>query len=154
MVKSDDIYQLERTLETGDPPGIAVTRHGFPVIKRVAPQLSGRAEEVRRDPGDQRWFAFGVEVEQFCARPGIATVIRHEDGNVADDTDSMLVSVGFQAGPLSLEQKLHVFVELDLVMQNHPPAFECGRLAARRRPYPRSSSSPRYSYLSAPRRAR
>src|SRR5450759_158655 len=129
VVEPNDIQLLERPLEAGDPPGVAILRHHIPTVQRVAPQLAGRAEVVRRDPGNQSWLALSVEVEEICVRPGVGTVVGHEDRDIADDADATLVGVRFQAGPLSVELVLRVLVERDQVLQSHAPVFERTRLA-------------------------
>src|SRR5438874_2528813 len=96
MVETHDIDPTERVAEALDPPGVAGALKDVPAIERIAPQLAGRAEVIRRDAGDGGGMAIGVEIEQVRVRPGIGAVESDKDGDVADDGEATAVGVGVQ----------------------------------------------------------
>src|SRR5262249_29172778 len=72
--------------QPGRPPGVAGPAVCRPVVQRVAPQLPGGGEVVRRHPCDKPRPPPLVEQEQLGVRPDVGRVAGHEDGHVADET--------------------------------------------------------------------
>ena len=60
VVHAGDIDHGQRRAHTLDPPLEAVVLHALPVVKRIAPELSGFAEIVRRNTRNHDWFSVFV----------------------------------------------------------------------------------------------
>ena len=100
MVDPDQVDQFEQMSEARDPPAVAVAGHGFPVVQRIAPELTRGAEIVRRYTGHHDRLTSLVEFEQVLVRPHVRTVVGHEDRNVAHDGDSEGTRFGAHGSPL------------------------------------------------------
>src|SRR4029079_6256745 len=102
------------------PPGIAGGGVARPVVERIAPALSGRAEIVRRYSGDDRRVTRGVELEEVAMRPDVRRVVRHVDRHVAENRDAALSGGFAQLLPLASEDELHETMEGALAAQRAP----------------------------------
>ena len=89
----------------------------FPVIDRVAPQLTGSAEIIRRNPRNYFGEAVLVQLEHLWFRPDIGTVRGDEDRDIPDEVDSLVIGIFFQSEPLLEEYPLKEFLISDLVFQ-------------------------------------
>jgi len=127
MVEPDDVHQGECGLDTLNPPGIAILRHQVPAIERVAPELAGGAEVVRRHTGSQRRLAAFVEIEQLGMQPHCSAIECNEYGHVAEKPDAAVVAILLEPGPLFEKLVLLVFVPRDFACQLLAPALDsCG----------------------------
>ena len=118
MVNADHIVELLRAADATDPPAVAVARHRFVVVERVAPELPVGAEAVGRDAGDLNGDVVFVQLEHLGLCPHVGGVHRHIDGQVADDADAEGVDIVLERGPLAEEQKLNVGEQLHVVAQH------------------------------------
>ena len=80
----------------------------------MPPQLAGIAEIIRRHPGYVPGGFVPVQVEQVRTGPDLGAVGGQVNGQVADDSDTLPVAVGFQAVPLPEKQKLLNFIFLKM----------------------------------------
>ena len=117
VVKPHDVDERAKLPEASLPPAVAVLLHRRPVVLRVAPQLSRRAEVVGRHARDRLRRAVLVEREQALVRPDVDAVVRDEDGHVAHDFDALLSRVVVQVFPLFVKQILPELLAADLVRQ-------------------------------------
>ena len=78
----------------------------WPVVKRIAPKLTGRGEIIRRNSGDNCRIAFAIQIKEFRMTPDIGTVHGNENRNIADNLDALTVSVVHQIIPLLEEIEL------------------------------------------------
>src|SRR5439155_752983 len=63
VVESHQVDLAERGPQSRDPPRIVLGLERGPIVERIAPELAGRAEIIRRHPGDELRLAVGVEKE-------------------------------------------------------------------------------------------
>ena len=75
MIDAHDVDKREELAEPRDPPGVALVLHRLPVVLRVAPELTRRAEVVGRYASDRLGRAVDVEVEERLMRPDIGAVL-------------------------------------------------------------------------------
>ena len=112
MIQADDVVHVECGADTALPPGKTVGLHGVPVVDGIAPVLAGGRELVGRRAGDTHRIAGGVDLKELGRGPHLDGVARDIDGQVADDEDVALVSIGLQTAPLTIEEVLrHLVVE-------------------------------------------
>ena len=82
VVDAGEVGQLARSSQALDPPAVAVASQRGPVVERVAPQLPGGAERVRR----------GTRHDAALEEPGVGAVIGAArpdvERDVADQTDA------------------------------------------------------------------
>src|SRR6266849_4172242 len=97
------------------PPVKARGGHGSPLVQRVAPQLTGGAEIVRRHAGHDDREPMLVELEQVLVGPHVGAIVRDKDRNVANDGDPALVRLSAQSTPLVEEHELTEDVVVDLL---------------------------------------
>ena len=114
MIDAHPIDQVEQRAEALDPPGVAGPLERVPAVVRIAPQLAGRAEVVRRHAGDDGRTAVCVEAEQLAAGPDVGAVVGDEDGEVAHDGDRSRAAGIADAPPLLEEQELRQLVQPDV----------------------------------------
>ncbi len=117
MVDTDDVVELLRAAHAADPPAEAVLRHGLVVVERVAPELSVRAEAVRRNAGDLGGDVPFVELEHLGLCPHVGGVHRHVDGQVADDADAEGMDIVPERRPLAEKEKLDIGEQLHILVQ-------------------------------------
>ena len=106
MIKPHEVHQLQRAAQARDPPGETARGMHLPAVERIAPQLAGRAEIIRRHAGDDGGPARLVEVKQLPVRPDVGAVLGDEDRDVADDLEALAPRELAQRLPLTVEQKL------------------------------------------------
>ena len=106
MVYAQDIHQFQGGLHAFQPPGIPAGPVDFPLVQRIAPQLAGRGEIIRRHARHDGWLAVFIQVEQVGMRPHIRRIIGHEDRDIADDLHALFMCIGVQRIPLAEEQEL------------------------------------------------
>src|SRR5262249_33925927 len=84
MIQANHIYVREQRAYTIDAPAIASALHRVPVIDRVSPQLSLRAEVIGGHASHKLWSMLFIQQEQLGICPNIGRVRRNEKGQVAD----------------------------------------------------------------------
>ena len=114
VIQTDRVDVSQQGAQAVDAPAVAARGKRVPVIDRIAPALSLRAEVVRRHTGDDARPALGIEQEQLRVGPHVARVRRDEEGQVADQAHAFRTRVGLQARPLTGQQELSKSNLLDL----------------------------------------
>ncbi len=133
MIDARDINCGEGRAHAFDPPLETVGAHAFPVVKRIAPELPGAAEVIGRHTCDDDGRAIFVELKLFRVGPNVGRVLGHEDRQIADDFDAVIVSVTLQREPLAKEEKLVKHVRFNFFSQLFARAFD-GRWRAANKP--------------------
>ena len=87
-----------------------------PVIERIAPELAGLGEIIRRHSGHDGRITFVGQAEELGVCPHFGAVQRYEDRDVADDADVACIRVRLYAVPLNVEQVLQKAIVVDLVL--------------------------------------
>ena len=124
MVNADHIVELLRAADAADPPAVAVARHRFVVVQRIAPELTVGAEAVGRDAGDLNGDVVFVQLEHLGLCPHVGGVHRHIDGQVADDANAEGVDIVLERDPLAEKEKLNVGEQLHVVAQHAAVALD------------------------------
>ena len=88
-----------------------------PAVERIAPQLTRRREEVRRDASDDPAPSTRVEVKQRPVCPGLGPVVRYVDWDIAEQPYTNASTVFPQGAPLPVEQELLEFGVLYFILQ-------------------------------------
>ena len=115
-----DTYAVElckQVPEAFHPPVVPPQCQCVPVIERIAPQLSGIAEIIRRHTGHDCWFTASIQQENIPISPHIGRIISYEYRNVPDHCNALGRSIRAQMPPLAGELPLQVFVDTDLGTQ-------------------------------------
>ena len=127
MVDADDIVELITSLDAADPPVIAALLHVFPVIERIAPELSRRRERIRRAASHTDRDVLLVELEHLRMGPRVRAVRSDIERDVADDLNALLIGIGLQLRPLLHELELLEAVEIH-GLRDHLPEYIHGFL--------------------------
>src|SRR5580658_2684730 len=53
MIQTNYVYMAQQSAQTSNPPTVAGLSKNFPVVNRIAPELSPRTEIVGRHTGDE-----------------------------------------------------------------------------------------------------
>ena len=112
MIDPHHIEEIEAAAHPRDPPAVARLFMIIPVIDRIAPELTGRREAVRRAARDLLRLALLIELEQLRMLREIHGIARYIDRDIADDGDALLVRVSPQALPLPVKLVLREAVEI------------------------------------------
>ena len=124
MIDPHHIIQPIAVGDAADPPGIARLPMVLPTIQRVAPQLPGDAERIRRTARHADGHIVLIQLKKFRIGPGIRAVKGHIDRNVPHNTDALLVGISLQCFPLGSKQVLLELIETDLLRQFFPVFFQ------------------------------
>src|SRR5215467_14156197 len=84
VIEADCIHMIEQSTYSVDRPTIAAGAKPFPVVNRIAPQLSLRAEVVGGNAGNEPRPVIFVEKKQFRICPNIARIWRDKERQIAD----------------------------------------------------------------------
>ena len=114
----------------------------LPAINRIAPELAGGAEVVRRNAGDDARLAILLKFEQLAIAPHVGAVESDIDRQVAHDANVVAGAMRLQVAPLAFEFKLDELVALDVVAQLLARAVHGGRLAQRQLALPLHPARP------------
>ena len=114
VVDADYVAHLQRLPDARDPPGESGPLVLAPSVKGVAPQLAGRGERIRRDPGGCLLMSLFVYLEKPGVRPCVDRIRCDEYGDVPYDPHAAAVGVFPEGGPLREEEVLVDLVQLDL----------------------------------------
>lgn len=114
VINAQVIGQGELAANPVNPPGISGLFMVIPVIKRVAPELSGFTEIIGRDSGYAGREALGIELEQLFVCPDVRAVERDKDRDIADNLNIVFMRIIAQLNPLLLENELYEAVIIDL----------------------------------------
>ena len=136
VIDAQEIVDAAQVADAAHPPAVAGSGHGVPVKQRVAPQLAGGGETIRRAAGHLDRQQVFVQLKLLRAAPDIHTVRRYVDGQVADDLDAPGIGVGFQFFPLGVEEILHSLPEIDACLMIAAGLIQIGRFAQAQRAFP------------------
>ena len=114
MVDAHDVDEFVERLKTAQPPRVSRVGEFFPVVQRIAPQLALGREIIRRNTGDISRETLGVELKQIPVTPHIDRIVRHKDGDVAHDADVAGIGHRLEGAPLTSEDELREFAQLDV----------------------------------------
>src|SRR5439155_19564624 len=87
MIEADGVDVSEQGAQTIDAPAIPAQGQRVPVVDWIAPELSLRAEIVRRNPGEDGRSVARVEQKQRGVGREVARIRREEERSVADQPD-------------------------------------------------------------------
>src|SRR5580700_6436846 len=99
MVDADDVAGVNRPSHAADPPVIASSAKRVPVVERISPALSGFAERVRWNAGDDFRREIFLQSKQAGVGPHVGAVVAHEDRDIAYDTNAAVRAVLTQRTP-------------------------------------------------------
>src|SRR5262249_7779037 len=131
MIEPDDVLQLKRPADAGDPPGISGLSEDLPAIQRASPSLPGRAEIIR---GNSRHYPRApalIQLEQLALHPYICALMGDKDRHISDDGDLALLCRSTQIRPLREEPELEITLEGYLFHQSLPGSGKRLRLTCR-----------------------
>ena len=120
VIQPNHVHMGQQGADPFDPPGIAGARMGLPVVNRVAPELSLRAEVIRRNARHETRPAPFVQQEQFRVGPDVAGVGRNKEGQIADQPHTPCAGILFQTSGLPEQQELRQANLIDLIRQDSP----------------------------------
>ena len=95
MVDSDNIIHSEAVTDSANPPLETGLFMYFPVVQRISPELSCCRKSVRRASCDLCRLIILIDFKEPRTRPGVCTVHCHINRNISNDSDSVLICVGF-----------------------------------------------------------
>ena len=101
MVNADTVVDSVGRFYSADPPVKPGAPVVIPVVKWIAPELSGCGEGVGRAASYLDWIAAAVEQEEFVVSPGVSTVKRDIDGNIANNGNTFLPCIFLEFVPLA-----------------------------------------------------
>src|SRR4029077_17424696 len=84
MIDAQQVKLGQGESDALDPPAKAVGSHPGPIVKRVAPELAGLAEVIRRHAGDDCRISAIVKSKKFALSPDVSRIMRHKNRQVAD----------------------------------------------------------------------
>ena len=96
VIDANDVAGLDRPAHALDPPVVTARAQRVPVVQRIAPALSGLAEGVRRNAGDDFRRQIFLQAEEFGMGPDIGAVVADEDGDIADHANAAIGAIGTQ----------------------------------------------------------
>ena len=106
MVDPRHVDELERPPEALDPPVVSGGAVDGPLVQRVAPELAGRREVIRRHARHELRPALLVQLEQVGVRPDVGRITGHEDRRVAEQLDAEPPGVLAEVVPLAEKEEL------------------------------------------------
>src|SRR5262245_36050720 len=87
MIEANDVNVRQHRTRPIDPPAISACPKRAPVVDRIAPSLSLRAEVVGRHTRDDARPVLGIEKKEVRVRPHIARIRRDEKREIPDQSD-------------------------------------------------------------------
>src|SRR6185295_9246937 len=107
MIDAHDVAKREVGAKTGEPPRIALGGMRRPVVERVAPQLAGGREIIRRHARDRdRTKRAAIELKEMRTGPDVRTVECREDRGIANGLHAEAGGARTQLVPLAKEEIL------------------------------------------------
>src|ERR1700733_7361208 len=97
MIQANYIDVGQQRAQTANPPAIAGPAMGIPVVNRIAPKLSRRAEIIGRHTGNEARMVMLVDEKQLRIGPHIARIGRHEEGKIANQLYASIMSDRFRS---------------------------------------------------------
>src|SRR5262249_38669201 len=124
VVEANAVEAGEVVAQPLHPPGVAALLEHIPAVDRVAPELPGLAEIIRRDAGHDRRPLLFVELEKVRAHPHVGAVDADVDRYVADEIYFFLVRVMLERGPLLEKEVLEELLLFHLLAAALSPLRE------------------------------
>ena len=113
MINSDHIIKFYTMTDSLHPPCISGLLMIFPLIKRIAPKLSGCTKCIWRAPCNTSRKSVLIKLEQFRMRPTVCAVERYINRDITNDLNPFFIRICFQCTPLCCEFILHKLLEQD-----------------------------------------
>ena len=88
MIQPIDIEPSKSRPQAFDPPSVVLLLKRLPAIHGDTPQLPCFGEIIGRNSRDHRRVSIGIQFEKPGMSPDIGALVRHEQGNIADQPDS------------------------------------------------------------------
>ena len=101
MVDTYSIKEFQHEADALLPPGIAVLFHGVPIVEGVAPKLTVLTEIVGRNARNTCGKVLLIQLKQTLICPHVCTIVRHVDGNIANNLDTSGVCIRLELRPLA-----------------------------------------------------
>ena len=112
MVDPDPVKVSQVVPDALQPPVVSGGLQPIPAVDRMAPQLTGGAEIVRRDAGNTPGKQLIVQFEQIGMGPDVGAAMVDIDGDVAEQLNLIVFAILAQRPPLLVKQKLQeLFLE-------------------------------------------
>ena len=89
MIEANHVHVSQQSAQPVDAPAIAGPAKRLPVVNRIAPELSLRAEIIGRHSGDEARPVLLVQQKQFRVGPHVARIGRNEKWQVADQAHAL-----------------------------------------------------------------
>ena len=106
MIDAHNVNKLINPLETQLPPLVMRRRHLRPIVLRIAPKLTRRAEIIGRNSRDFFGTTFLVKLKFLLISPRVRAVSRNEYRHVAHNLNPAFKGVFVKFVPLPLENEL------------------------------------------------
>src|SRR5215471_19860049 len=106
MVEPDHVDIRQQRTEAIKAPPVARCSDGVPVINRISPELSQRAEIIGRYSGNEAWPVSLIELEQSGIGPHVARIPGNVERQVADEAQAFAVRIFLETTALPAEQEL------------------------------------------------
>src|SRR5262249_36170192 len=130
------VHDLQNRPHAFDPPLEAIFQHSFPVVEGIAPELSGRAEIIRRDARDNCRNTIAIKFELLRIGPNVGRIMGHKDRYIADQTDAPFIAIAFQLEPLLKKKELGKLVRFNSLVKFVSRARQSLRFTPNGRPFP------------------
>src|SRR6202167_1354697 len=112
VIHANHIDVSQQSTQPIDAPAITSRTHGIPVVNRIAPQLTLRAEIIGRNSGDEARPMLLIEQEQFRVRPNITGIRGNKERQIADQAHAPGMGMLLDLIGLAEQQELR---EADLI---------------------------------------
>ena len=101
VVEPNQVHVGQQRFQPINAPAITRAVKSFPIIHRVAPELSFGTEIVWRHAGHKPGPEIGIKLEPLGIGPNIAGIERHEERQIPDEERAAVVGIFLQAVPLA-----------------------------------------------------
>src|ERR1700757_2514125 len=115
VIQPNRIYVGEQGTYSIDRPAITRRTQRVPVVNRIPPQLSLRAEIVRRNACQEARPAILIKQEQFGVSPDITGIRRYKEWQIADESHALGMCKVLELISLAKQQKLRKPDLVDLI---------------------------------------
>src|ERR1043166_1787477 len=136
VIDARHVHNLQNRAHPFDPPLETIFQHSFPAVERIAPELSGRAEIIRRDAGDNGRNTITIKLELLRIGPDVGRILGHKDRHIAAQTDAAFIAIALQLEPLLEKKKLGKLVRFNLLLKFGSRARQSGRFTPHERLFP------------------
>src|SRR5262249_17774706 len=106
MVEPDHVDICQQRAEPLNAPPVPCGSDGAPVIDRIPPELSQRAEIIGRYSGNEAWPVSFIELEQSRIGPHVARIPANVERQIADQAQAFAVRILLEMIALPVQQEL------------------------------------------------